>query len=137
MSGMDDSGAAGRVQAFVDVWLVPGRDAIERIHADRSYELRASDLRAVLAEHEAMRKQMAAMTAEWAASHPRNGHANGCRLREAHLLAEAASTYADWHLLAAFLREHANAAALVGDARSTAGDAAAGNASPSISGSEQ
>lgn len=43
-----DPDAAVRVQAFVDLWLIPGRNTIERIHADRAYELAASDLAEVL-----------------------------------------------------------------------------------------
>lgn len=40
--------AVANVQAFVDIWLAPGRDLIERIHADCAYALWASELVEVL-----------------------------------------------------------------------------------------
>jgi hypothetical protein len=57
--------AEGRVQGFVNVWLAaPGRDAIERIHADRAYELRATDLRTVLQSLADTRQERDAARAE-------------------------------------------------------------------------
>lgn len=55
MTDHDDPAAS--VRAFLAVWLAPGRDAIERIHADRAYELRGSDIAAVLQQLDAMRAE--------------------------------------------------------------------------------
>lgn len=63
----EPSTAVQRVTEFTDVWLdAPGRDAIERIHADRVYELRGSDVREVLRELAEARAQLAGLTEEWA-----------------------------------------------------------------------
>jgi hypothetical protein len=46
-----------RLRAFLNVWLVPGRDVIERIHADRAYELRGSDIAAALKQLDDMQAE--------------------------------------------------------------------------------
>jgi hypothetical protein len=64
-----DDDPVERLRAFLGVWLVPGRDAIERIHADRAYELRGSDIAAALKQLDEARSKLAdirTLVAKWA-----------------------------------------------------------------------
>ena len=58
----DHDDPVDRLRAFLDVWLVPGRDTIERIHADRAYELRGSDIAAALQQLDDARTEVQRLT---------------------------------------------------------------------------